>query len=233
MVGLHYCTRQTKSQVWHLTLVGCNRCRSHYQPIACFRYDASSVIFRYFSPAFSYIWFLHTHYIDVDNDGDDGEDEDDNDGDDDDDDSPSQTSASVTHVRGCMAQSVNARRAPCKSNCTFAFIHITLHSELSEHSNVCCVVHTCVHIVLFACTHHTIRTTDHTIRTTYTSQTACLLVRHLAAHVCSAKGATDSSASSVHTLPCSRQGLFSLSILGFSTFVILFAWVGWQQYSRS
>ena len=73
---------------------------------------------------------MQTHDIDVDNGGDNGEDEDDNDGDDDDDDSPSQTSASVTCVRGCMAQSVNARRASCKSNCTFAFIHITFHSEL-------------------------------------------------------------------------------------------------------
>ena len=122
--------------------------------------------------------FLHTHDNDVDNndnddngeneddnnDNDDnGEDEDDNDGDDDDNDSPSQTSASVTRVRGCMAQSVNARRAPCKSKT--ALLHLsTLHGTLScvlcVHSNVCCVVHTCV------CIHHIIHTTDHTKRNT-------------------------------------------------------------------
>ena len=102
--------------------------------------------------------FLHTHDNDVDNEDKDDNDGDDDDGEDEDDnDSPSQTSASVTRVRGCMAQSVNARRAPCKSNCTFAFIYITLHTELCAVWTFKCVLcgtgaHLCIHTPHY--THH-------------------------------------------------------------------------------
>ena len=139
-----------------------------------------------------------------------------------------------------MAQFVNARRALCAVKAT-AFVHLLVHC-IAKCTVTLCVVHIHAHNMRHAHTLQTLCTQLHT-RSTHRSQTACLPVRHFAPQGSSttAKGAsTDSSASPVHTMPCSRQGLFSISVFSLSwlfqmwtlssfdksSFIILLGWDG-------
>ena len=109
-------------------------------------------------------------------------------------------------------------------------LHCIVSCVLCEPSNLCLCIHT---------PQTTLKATQTTLSTRHKGVTLrafqCASWRHTFAEQSRAKGATDSSASSVHTLPCPWQGLFSFKILGFSPlniFLLAFLTVSFPMWIR-